>query len=140
MDAAIRCLIAPVSVYRQATVAGELAGEFKEKQFSNHSLFILNIGDAAKLEGAGDLVFMRNSWSSCSGAMGSSDAGRRVGACESSRLKYVQAEVNQPIALRHTFLLEEFQDYEPASTLPRCATVNRRYLYGFTGTSLMRTS
>ncbi len=60
-DAANRCLVAPVSIYRQATVAGELKGN----QFSDNCLFILNIGDAAKLEGAGDLVFMRDSWSSC---------------------------------------------------------------------------
>jgi hypothetical protein len=60
-DAAKRCLGAPVSIYRQATVAGELKGY----QFSNGSLFILNIGDAAKMEGAGRLVFMRDSWSSC---------------------------------------------------------------------------
>jgi len=61
LDAVNRCLAAPVSIYRQATVAGELKGN----QFSNSSLFILNIGDAAKMEGAGRLVFMRGSWSSC---------------------------------------------------------------------------
>ena len=60
-DAANRCLAAPVSIYRQATIAGELNGY----QFSNSSVFLLNIGDAAKMEGAGDLVFMRGSWSSC---------------------------------------------------------------------------
>jgi len=60
-DAAKQCLIAPASVFRQATVGGELNGN----QFSNDSLFILNIGDAAKLQGAGALVFMRDSWSSC---------------------------------------------------------------------------
>jgi hypothetical protein len=60
-DAVDRCLTAPVSVYRQATVAGEL----KNHQFSNGSIFILNIGDAAKMEGARRLVFMRDSWSSC---------------------------------------------------------------------------
>jgi hypothetical protein len=61
MDAVGRCLVAPQSVFRQATVAGELKGS----QFSNNSLFILNIGDAARLEGAGALVFMRDSWSAC---------------------------------------------------------------------------
>ena len=61
LDAVNRCLAAPISIYRQATVAGELKGN----QFSNNSLFILNIGDAAKTEGAGRLVFMRGSWSSC---------------------------------------------------------------------------
>jgi hypothetical protein len=60
-DAVDRCLAAPVSIYRQATVAGELKGH----QFSNGSVFILNIGDAAKMEGARSLVFMRDSWSSC---------------------------------------------------------------------------
>jgi hypothetical protein len=60
-EAANRCLAAPISIYRQATVAGELRG----CPFSDGSLFVLNIGDAAKLEGAGRLVFMRDSWSSC---------------------------------------------------------------------------
>jgi hypothetical protein len=60
-DAAKRCLFAPVSIYRQATVAGELKGG----AFSRGSLFVLDIGDAARVEGAGDLVFMRDSWSSC---------------------------------------------------------------------------
>jgi hypothetical protein len=60
-DAVDRCLTAPVSIYRQSTVAGELNGH----QFSNGSLFILNIGDAAKMEGARRLVFMGDSWSSC---------------------------------------------------------------------------
>jgi hypothetical protein len=54
-DAVNRCLVAPVSVFRQATAAGELNGN----RFSNNSLFILNIGEAEAL------VFMRNSWSSC---------------------------------------------------------------------------
>jgi len=62
-EAANQCLVAPVSVFRQATAAGELNGN----TFSNNSLFILNIGDAAKLKGAGSLVFMRDSWSSCPG-------------------------------------------------------------------------
>jgi hypothetical protein len=61
LDAVNRCLAAPVSIYRQSTVAGTLNGN----RFSNSSLFILNIGDAAKTEGAGRLVFMRDSWSSC---------------------------------------------------------------------------
>jgi hypothetical protein len=60
-DAVSRCLAAPVSIYRQATVAGELKGA----RFSNNSLFILNIGAAAQMQGAADLVFMRGSWSSC---------------------------------------------------------------------------
>ena len=60
-EAANECLVAPASVFRQATVAGELNGN----PFSNNCLFILNIGYAAKLEGARALVFMRDSWSSC---------------------------------------------------------------------------
>jgi hypothetical protein len=60
-DAVNRCLAAPVSVYLQATVAGELKG----RRFSSGSVFILNIGEAAKAEGARRLVFMRDSWSSC---------------------------------------------------------------------------
>jgi hypothetical protein len=60
-DAVNRALAAPVSVYRQATVAGELKG----CPFSDGSLFILNIGEATRMEGAGRLVFMRESWSSC---------------------------------------------------------------------------
>jgi hypothetical protein len=58
-EAANRCLVAPVSVFRQATAPGELNGN----RFSKSSLFVLNIGTAAKLEGA--LVFMRDSWSGC---------------------------------------------------------------------------
>jgi hypothetical protein len=58
-EVANRCLVAPASLYRQATVAGELNGN----QFSNNSLFVLNIGSAAKLDRS--LVFMRDSWSSC---------------------------------------------------------------------------
>jgi hypothetical protein len=61
VEAAKQCLVAPLSIFRQATVAGELNGS----QFSDGSLFVLNIGNAAKLEGAGNLVFMRDSWSSC---------------------------------------------------------------------------
>jgi hypothetical protein len=61
LDAVNRCLVAPASIYRQATVAGELKGN----RFSKNSLFILNIGQAAQIEGAGRLVFMRDSWSSC---------------------------------------------------------------------------
>ena len=60
-EAANRSLVAPVSIFRQAIMAGEVNGS----QYSNGSLFILNIGDAAGVEGAGSLVFMRDSWSSC---------------------------------------------------------------------------
>ncbi len=60
-DAAHQCLVAPVSVFRQATAAGELHGH----RFSHGSLFVLNIGEAAKLDETKALVFMRDSWSSC---------------------------------------------------------------------------
>jgi hypothetical protein len=63
-DAANRCLVAPASVFRQSTIPGELNGN----PFSNNSLFILNIGEAAEQEGARSLVFMRDSWSSCPAA------------------------------------------------------------------------
>lgn len=60
-EAAKRCLVAPVSVMREATVDGEINGN----AFAKGSLFVLNIGTASKLEGAGALVFMSDSWSSC---------------------------------------------------------------------------
>ena len=50
---------------RKHIPASNGCGELQGNQFSNNSLFILNIGDAAKMEGAGRLVFMRGSWSSC---------------------------------------------------------------------------
>ena len=62
-EAAKECLMAPVSVFRQATVAGELNGN----PFSSNTLFILNIGEAAKTKGTEGLVFMSGSWSSCPG-------------------------------------------------------------------------
>jgi hypothetical protein len=62
-EAAHECLVAPASVFRQATVAGELNGN----RFSSNSLFILNIGEAAKTKRGEALVFMRGSWSSCPG-------------------------------------------------------------------------
>ncbi|HEX4379557.1 MAG TPA: hypothetical protein VH022_05970, partial [Candidatus Acidoferrum sp.] len=61
LDALARCLTAPVSVYRQTTVAGKLNG----CPVSSGSLFILNIGEAAKVEGGERLVFMRDTWSAC---------------------------------------------------------------------------
>jgi hypothetical protein len=60
-EAAKRCLVAPVSVMREATADGEINGN----AFAKGSLFVLNIGTASKLEGAGALVFMSDSWSSC---------------------------------------------------------------------------
>jgi hypothetical protein len=60
-EAATRCLVAPVSLMREATAGGEINGN----SFAKSSLFILNIGTASALEGAGALVFMSGSWSSC---------------------------------------------------------------------------
>jgi hypothetical protein len=61
VDAVAQCLTAPVSIYRQATTAGELNG----RRMSNGSLFILNIGEAANMEGSVRFVFMRDTWSAC---------------------------------------------------------------------------
>jgi hypothetical protein len=60
-EAASRCLTAPVSLFRQATSAGELSG----CPFSKYSLFILAIGKASKSAGGCSLVFMDDSWSGC---------------------------------------------------------------------------
>lgn len=63
-EAVSRCLTAPVSLFRQATSAGELRG----CPFSKYSLFILAIGKASKSEGGRSLVFMDDSWSGCPAA------------------------------------------------------------------------
>jgi hypothetical protein len=60
-DAAKRCLVAPVSLMREATAAGKINGN----AFAKGSIFILNIGTASRAEGAEALVFMSGSWSSC---------------------------------------------------------------------------
>jgi hypothetical protein len=60
-EAVSQCLTAPVSLFRQATSAGELRG----CPFSKYSLFILAIGRASKSEGGRSLVFMDDSWSGC---------------------------------------------------------------------------
>jgi hypothetical protein len=59
--AAERCLFAPVSVYRQATAAGQLG----DCTFSKNSLFVLAIGEASRKPGGRPLVFMDNTWSQC---------------------------------------------------------------------------
>jgi hypothetical protein len=59
--AAEQCLFAPVSVYRQATAAGQLG----DCPYSRHSLFVLSIGDAARHAEGRSLVFMEDSWSRC---------------------------------------------------------------------------
>ena len=59
--AAEQCLFAPVSVYRQATAAGQL----KDCAFSKNSLFVLEIGEASRQPGGRPLVFMDDTWSQC---------------------------------------------------------------------------
>jgi hypothetical protein len=63
-EAASRSLTAPLSVFRQATSAGELAG----CPFAKNSLFVLAIGKASKLHGGRSLIFMDDSWSGCPAA------------------------------------------------------------------------
>jgi hypothetical protein len=60
-DAAVRCLRAPVSLYRQSGAAGTVMGQ----AFGKNSLFVLNIGEASQKGGGGSLVFMEESWSAC---------------------------------------------------------------------------
>ena len=59
--AAEQCLFAPVSVYRQATAAGEL----RDCSFSRNSFFVLAIGEASQQPGGRPLVFMDDTWSEC---------------------------------------------------------------------------
>ncbi len=59
--AAEQCLFAPVSVYRQATAAGQLG----DCPYSRHSLFVFSIGEAARRAEGRSLVFMEDSWSQC---------------------------------------------------------------------------
>jgi hypothetical protein len=62
--AASQCLFAPISLYRQATTAGESGG----CPFSRNSLFVLAIGQAAKRDEDHSLVFMDHTWSRCPAA------------------------------------------------------------------------
>ncbi len=59
-----KCLFAPVSLYRQATDAGQLGG----CPFPRHSLFVLEIGKASLREEGRPLVFMDGTWSRCPAA------------------------------------------------------------------------
>jgi hypothetical protein len=59
--AAEQSLFAPVSLYRQATAAGDIAG----CPFSKDSLFVLAIGEASQQTGGRPLVFMDDTWSQC---------------------------------------------------------------------------
>jgi hypothetical protein len=59
--AAEQSLFAPVSVYRQATAAGQLG----DCPYSQNSLFVLAIGEASQHTEGRSLVFMDDSWSRC---------------------------------------------------------------------------
>jgi hypothetical protein len=63
-EAVLRCLAAPVSLFRQPTSAGEVKG----CPFSKNSLFVLAIGKASKSAGGRSLIFMDDSWSGCPAA------------------------------------------------------------------------
>jgi hypothetical protein len=62
--AARQCLFAPVSLYRQATAAGQVGG----CPFPRNALFVFEIGDASLHEGGRPLVFMDDTWSQCPAA------------------------------------------------------------------------
>lgn len=62
--AAGRCLFAPVSLYRQATEAGQLGA----CPFPRNSIFVFETGKAAQREGGQPLVFMDRTWSRCPAA------------------------------------------------------------------------
>jgi hypothetical protein len=62
--AAHQCLFAPVSLYRQATAAGQLGG----CPFPRNALFVFEIGEASRREGGRSLVFMDETWSQCPAA------------------------------------------------------------------------
>jgi hypothetical protein len=63
-EASSQCLFAPVSVFRQVTAAGEVNGCL----FSRSSPFVLNIGEASRLDGGRSMVFLDESWSRCPAA------------------------------------------------------------------------
>jgi hypothetical protein len=62
--AAHQCLFAPMSLYRQATAAGQLG----DCPFPRNALFVFEIGEASKREGGSPLVFMDETWSRCPAA------------------------------------------------------------------------
>jgi hypothetical protein len=62
--AARQCLFAPVSLYRQATDAGQLG----DCPFPKNSLFVLETGQASQREEGRSLVFMDDTWSRCPAA------------------------------------------------------------------------
>ena len=59
--AAEQCLFAPVSIFRQATAAGQLG----DCPFSRNSLFVFSIGEASQHAEGRSLVFMDETWSRC---------------------------------------------------------------------------
>jgi hypothetical protein len=63
-EAMRQSLMAPVSLLRQASSAGEIRG----CPFSKNSLLVLAIGKASKSPGGQSLVFMDDSWSGCPGS------------------------------------------------------------------------
>ena len=63
-EAANECVIAPISVYRQALSAGSVAG----CPFSRGSLFVLNIGSASRRFHDRRIAFLADSWSGCPAA------------------------------------------------------------------------
>src|SRR5262249_31903340 len=60
-SAAEQCLLAPISLYQQATAAGQLG----DCPYSRNSLFVLAIGEACRQPGGRPLVFMDDTWSQC---------------------------------------------------------------------------
>jgi hypothetical protein len=62
--AAQQCLFAPISLFRQATAAGQLDG----CPFPRNALFVYEIGEASQREGGDPLVFMDGTWSGCPAA------------------------------------------------------------------------
>jgi hypothetical protein len=59
--AAAQSLCAPVSVYREATAAGQLG----DCPYAQDSLFVLSIGQASRSGEGRSLIFMEDSWSRC---------------------------------------------------------------------------
>ena len=63
-EAASECVFAPISVYRQATSAGFVGG----CPFSRGSLFVLNLGVAARRFHDRRIAFLEDTWSRCPAA------------------------------------------------------------------------
>jgi hypothetical protein len=63
-EAARQCLFAPVSLYRQATEAGQIDG----CSFQKNSLFVFEVGEASRQPAGQPLVFMDGTWSRCPAA------------------------------------------------------------------------